>query len=182
MKFLQSQTKKDSFSLITAILFLILGIILIPNPDSIIKFVAYILGGIFVILGGAKIFTFVKHREENPNNYTTLGLGIALIVLGIITMFCSGVIALMIRVIMGGWLLYSGIIKLILSFKLKSMNLATWYIPLIGSILMIICGLYTVIVENIIIKGGGFVLVIYSIIEIVQYIIVPKDKNPNIIK
>lgn len=180
MKFLQ--LKKDSFSLISAILFLILGIILIPNPDSIIKFVAYILGAIFVILGGAKIFTYIKHKEENPNNYTNLGLGIAFAVLGIVTMFCSAVIALMIRVIMGGWLLYSGIIKLILAFKLKEANLNNWYIPLIGSILMIICGLYTVIVENIIIKGGGIVLVIYSVIEIVQYIIIPKDKNPDIIK
>ena len=180
MKFLK--IKKDSFSLLSAILFLILGIILIPNPDSIITFVAYILGAIFVFLGGIKIFTYFKNKEENPNNYTNLGLGIALAILGIITMFCSGVIALMIRVIMGGWLLYNGIIKLILSFKLKETNLDKWYIPLIGAILMIICGLYTVIVENIILKGGGIILVIYSVIEIVQYIIVPKDKNPDIIK
>lgn len=176
------QPYKDSFSLISAILFLILGIILIPNPDSIIKFVAYILGAIFILLGLTKIFSYVKHKNENPNNYTNLGFGISFIILGVITMFCSGVIALIIRVIMGGWLLYSGIIKLILAFKLKDFKVDKWYIPLIGSIIMIICGLYTVIVENIIIKGGGFVLVIYSIIEIIQYIIIPKDKNPDIIK
>ena len=43
------KNRKDSFSLITAILFLILGIILISNPGGVIKFITYIIGGIIVL-------------------------------------------------------------------------------------------------------------------------------------
>lgn len=179
-----TQTKNDSFSLISAILFLILGIILISNPGGVIKFITYIIGAILVLLGLAKLFLYYKNKDNEtvPNNYNNLTLAILLIVIGIIIMFCSSAIEFVIRLIMGGWLLYNGIVKLILAFKLKEINLNTWYIPLISSIVMLVCGLYTIIVTNVIGIAGGVVLVIYSISEIIQYIMVPKSKNPDIIK
>ena len=174
--------KKDSFTLISAILFLILGTILITNPDLIIKFITYIIGAIIIILGGIKLFTYLKNKKQELNDYNNLVLGITFIVIGIIIMFCSSVIAFIIRLIMGAWLLFNGVTKLMLSLELKGIKLQTWYIPLIISIIMIICGLYTILERNIIGVAGGVVLVIYSVSEIVQYVIIPKSKNPDIIK
>ncbi len=180
MKFIK--IKKDSFSLISAILFLILGVILISNPDWVVKFITYILGAIIIILGGIKLFTYFKNKKQAIEDYNNLVLGIAFIVLGIILMFCSSIIAFVIRLFMGGWLLFNGVTKLMLSLQLRTLNIETWYIPLITSIIMIICGLYTIIVTNIIGVAGGIILVIYSVSEIIQYITVPKNKNPDIIK
>lgn len=180
MKFIK--IKKDSFSLISAILFLILGVILISNPDWVVKFITYILGAIIIILGGIKLFTYFKNKKQAIEDYNNLVLGITFIVLGIVIMFCSSIIAFVIRLFMGGWLLFNGVTKLMLSLQLRTLNIETWYIPLITSIIMIICGLYTIIVTNIIGVAGGIILVIYSISEIIQYITVPKNKNPDIIK
>ena len=47
---------------------------------------------------------------------------------------------------------------------------------------MLACGLYTIIKTNVIGVAGGVVLVIYAVAEIIQFIVVPKDKNPDIIK
>lgn len=180
MKFIN--IKKDSFSLISAILFLILGVMLISNPDWVVKFITYILGAIVIILGGIKLFTYFKNKKQNIEDYNNLVLGGTFIVIGIIIMFCSSIIAFVIRLFMGGWLIFNGVSKLMLALQLKTLNVETWYIPLITSIIMIICGLYTIIVTNIIGVAGGIILVIYSISEIVQYITVPKNKNPDIIK
>lgn len=179
-----TQSKNDSFSLLSAILFLILGIILISNPGGVVKFITYIIGGIIMILGIAKLISYYKNKSNTmiPNNANNLTFGILLMVVGIIIMFCSSAIEFIIRLIMGGWLLYNGIMKLILAFKLKETNLNTWYIPLIAAILMIACGLYIVIISNVIFSAVGIALVIYSVCEIIQYIVVPKSKNPDIIK
>ena len=173
-------TKKDNLSIISAILFLILGIILILYPNDVVKFITYILGAILVILGLAKLL-FYKKNKEAVNNTNNLSIGIVLIVIGIITMFLSGVIEFVVRLVIGAWLLYSGILKLILALKVKELGIKTWYIPLISSGIMLICGLYTIIAENMLNMAGGIVLVIYSIAEIVQYIAIPKSKNESLI-
>lgn len=177
------KNRKDSFSLITAILFLILGIILISNPGGVIKFITYIIGGIIVLLGITKLISYLKNKNnELLNNSSNLTIGVVLIVIGIIIMFCSSAIEFIIRLIMGGWLLYSGIIKLILSIGLKQLGINNWYIALISSIIMLVCGLYTIIISNIIGSAGGIILVIYATTEIIQFITIPKSKNPDIIK
>ena len=175
------KNKKDSLSIISAILFLILGIILILYPDSVVKFITYILGAIIIILGLVKLFSYFKNKEIT-NNTNDLAIAITLIVIGIIAMFLSSVIEFVVRLIIGGWLLYSGIMKLMVAFKVKDLGIPTWYIPLISSIIMLICGLYTIIVANMLNMAGGVVLVVYSIAEIVQYLAVPKSNNPDIIK
>ena len=38
--------KKDTMSIITAILFLIIGVLLFSNPDGVIKFISYVIGEI----------------------------------------------------------------------------------------------------------------------------------------
>lgn len=174
-------TKKDSFSIISAILFLILGILLISNPDGVVKFITYILGAIIIIAGIAKLI-FYKKNKEAINNTNNLTIGIVLIVIGFITMFLSSAITFAIKLILGGWLIYSGISKLVLSLKLRENKIETWYIPLISAIIMILCGLYTIIFVNIFGIASGIILVIYSIAEIIQFIIVPKNINPDVIK
>lgn len=173
--------KKDSLSIIAAVLFLMLGIILILYPDSVVNFLAIVLGIILLLLGASKLIIYLKNKkiEDNTNN---LIIAIVLMIVGIITMFLSNVIAFAVRLIIGGWLLYSGVVKLVVSLKAKEANIKTWYIPLISSIVMLVCGLYTIIVANMLNMAGGIVLVVYSVAEIIQYIAVPKSKNPDIIK
>lgn len=173
--------KKDSLSIIAAILFLILGIILILYPNNVVSFLAIVLGIIILLLGASKLIIYLKNKkiEDNTNN---LIIAIVLIIIGVITMFLSSVIAFAVRLIIGGWLLYSGVVKLVLALKVKETGITTWYIPLISSIIMLVCGLYTIIVANMLNMAGGIVLVVYSVAEIVQYIAIPKSKNPDIIK
>ena len=64
---------------------------------------------------------------------------------------------------------------------LKEINVNNWYLVLVSSIIMIACGLYIIIKSNLVLSGIGIVLVIYAIIDIVQFIMIPKSKNPDII-
>ena len=112
--------KKDKSSIITSILFLILGICLFINPTEMVKSITYIIGVIFVVYGSIKLYNYYKFKESISNIQLTLG--ITTIVLGIIIMFCNGIIEFTIRLVMGGFILANGINKLIVALNSKETN------------------------------------------------------------
>lgn len=169
--------KKDKSSIIASILFLILGILLLINPGQIIKFITYIIGIIFVVFGSIKLYNYYKFKDSISNIQLTLG--ITAIIIGIIIMFCNGIIELIIRLVMGGYILASGLNKLIISLNTRNQN-NKWIGLLIISLLLIICGLYIILKSNIVLSSIGVLLIIYSSIDIISYILYPK--NQNIIK
>lgn len=166
--------RKDKSSILTSILFLVLGILLAINPGGIIKFLTYIIGLIFCIFGSIKLFSYYKFKNEVSN--IELTLGITAIIIGIIIMFCNSVIEFVIRLIMGGYILASGINKLIIAFNTKNYN-DKWIGLLIVAGLLIICGLYIILKSNIILSSIGIVLIIYSSIDIISYLMYPKNKE-----
>ena len=112
--------KKDKSSIVTSLLFLILGICLLVNPAGMVKFITYIIGVIFVVYGSIKLYNYYKSKETISNIQLTLG--ITAIVVGIIIMFCNGVIEFVIRLVMGGFILANGINKLIVALNSKETN------------------------------------------------------------
>lgn len=166
--------KKDKSSIFASILFLILGILLFTNSGEMVKFITYILGVIFVVFGSIKLYSYYKAKETISSIQLTLG--ITAIVIGIIIMFCNGVIEFVIRIVMGGYILASGLNKLIVALNSKNYN-NKWIILLIISILLISCGLYTILKSNIVLEALGIVLIIYSSIDIISYLMYPKNKD-----
>ena len=166
--------KNDKSSIITSLLFLILGICLLVNPAGMVRFITYIIGVIFVVYGSIKLYNYYKFKESISNIQLTLG--ITTIVLGIIIMFCNGIIEFTIRLVMGGFILANGINKLIVALNSKETN-PKWTGLFIISIILIIGGLYMLLKSNIVLSTVGLVLIIYSSVDIVSYILYPKNKE-----
>lgn len=169
--------KKDKSSIFASIMFLVLGILLFINPGEMIKFITYIIGIIFVVFGSIKLYNYYKFKDSISNIQLTLG--ITAIIVGIIIMFCNNVIEFIIRLVMGGYILASGLNKLIVALNSKSYN-NKWIVLLVIAILLIIAGLYIILKSNIILSSIGIILIIYSSIDIISYFMYPK--NQNIIK
>ena len=166
--------KKDKSSIISSILFLIVGIFLFVNPTEMVKFITYIIGVIFVVYGSIKLYNYYKFKETISNIQLTLG--ITTIVLGLIIMFCNGIIEFAIRLVMGGFILANGLNKMIVAINSKDKN-DKWIPLLIISILLILGGLYMILKSNIVLSTVGIVLIIYSSVDIISYILYPKNKD-----
>lgn len=162
-------------SLISSIIFFILGAIMFTNPDAIVLFVSYVIGGLIIILG---LFSCVKNyldvKKDNTISSRGMVLGIVLIVIGLVFIFLAGVIEALVRLIIGGWILFSGIIRLINTLYLPK-NTSKFWILLVLSLLLISGGLYTILETNLAFKAIGIVLMIYAVIEIFGYIFNKKD-------
>lgn len=164
----------ENSSLISSILFLILGVVLFTNPGGIVKFISYILGGLLIIIGIINILSYRKTLKNlNVSNQSTLISGIVLIVLGLVAIICSSVIETVIRLIIGAWVLYSGVMRLIGAFNYQQ-NKTSFYVRLVIAGLLILVGLYIILKTNLFFSGIGLFIIIYSVLEIVGYIFYSK--------
>lgn len=162
-------------SLLNSILFLIFGIILFTNPNGIVKFLSYITGFVLILIGIINILSYVKVLKKlNIEQYGKLYSGIILIILGLVVILFSSFIETSIRLIFGGWIIYSGVTKLIESITFKSEK-TIFYVNLCISILMIIVGFY-IALTTLAYKMIGLFIMIYSILDIISFISYKKTK------
>ena len=93
------------------------------------------------------------------------------IIIGIIAIVYKSKIETIFRVLIGIWIVYTGIIRLSLSFKIKLVESPAWLYSLLISIIMIICGIYTIFVSNVIVVTIGIVILVYSVLDVIEDII-----------
>ena len=161
-------------SLVSSILFLIFGIILFTNPSGILNFISYIVGGILIIIGIFNILSYRKTLKKlNIDQKYKLISGVILIIFGLFVILFSSLIEMTIRLICGGWILYSGIIRLIETLNNRE-NKISFISRLIVSILLVICGFYVAIETNLIFSTIGLFIIIYAILEIIGFIFYKK--------
>ena len=162
MEYFEKIMKKTGWtSLLSSIVFAILGIILITNPEGTVKFVSAILGIMFILAGAYKIISYY----QNKGKYDIA------IILGIATIAYSEQISSIFRIFIGIWIVYSSIMRFSLALKLKTISSNIWIYSIILAICMFICGLYTIFVSNLVVVSIGISILIYAIIDAIEDII-----------
>jgi len=165
----------DVISLIYSIIFFILGAIIFTKPEVIILFISYVIGGIFSIIGLFKcIKNYLDIKKDNSISSKEMIAGILLIIIGLVFILLAGVIEALVRYVIGGWILFIGINRIINSLTIKNKN-KKFIFHLAISILLIGVGLYTILELNLAFKTIGIVLMVYSFLEILGYIFNKKD-------
>ena len=162
-------------ALVRAICFLIIGLILFLNPGGIVIFISYILGLTMLTLGIFTLLNFSNTKTSlNIEQRDKLTTGILLIVLGLIACLCASTIETVLRLIIGSWIVYSGILKLINASKCCTDKYSC--IPrLTFCILIIMFGLYVILKSNLVFSAIGLFIIILSVIEIISYIMQKKN-------
>lgn len=161
--------------LISSIVFFILGAIMFTKPDAVVLFVSYVIGSLIIILGIFKCFkNYLDVKRDNTTSSNNMILGIVLIVIGLVFIFLASVIEALVRLVIGGWILFSGINRLINALSLPKKN-SRFAVLLILSLLLIGGGLYTILEANLAFQAIGVVLMVYAFLEIFGYIFNKKD-------
>ena len=158
-------------SIITSIAFGILGLIMLFNPDETITFLSLTLGIIIMIIGIAKLISYVVLRKKSDLSNFDLIYGIIAIIISIIMLANIDAFLTIIRVILGIWIAYTGVVKLIYALNLKNLDSQSWIAVLIMAIITIIAGTYIAIDSSILIMVFGAILVVCAIIDIIEQVI-----------
>ena len=166
-----------NMSIITAILFLLLGGVIVIFPSTSLKIISYFLALILIIIG---ISLILKSTSSFVfSDFITSG--ILSLLLGIILLIYPKMLNIIIPIITGVWFIVSSIFKIRLSLVLKKYGVSSWLWAIILSILTIICGVLLIINPNI---GAlmfttilGMLFIVYSISDIIDLIIFKKNAN-----
>ena len=171
--------KKDNkVSLISGIAFFVLGIVIFLNPDLLVKTISYGLGGLLILIGIYKCANYyIQDKRLGIVNRNEMAFGITAIILGVLFIFLAGAIELLIRFIVGGWLVIAGLNKIISTFYTISRDSKVYALLVVGVILIGI-GLYIILVSNLALSIIGLFMMVYGIIDFISYFVY-KNKEEN---
>lgn len=164
-------------SIISSIIFIIFGIILTTHPETSLTIIAYTIS---ILLIGNGVYQLIM-------GYSTVSFslldgftgGILSIILGILILLKPLALSIVIPIAIGLWFIISSSYKLRISLALRSVNESIWLLTFVMSILMMICGI--ILIFNplsgliTITKLIGILIIIYSIIDIIEAIIIKKN-------
>jgi len=124
-------------TLITAVIFMLLGLVLLIVPGEIITTIIRIFGIIITVSGALSIWASVKNNTSNFE----IAYGILISILGLVFITNPSVIASIIPLVLGIWLIIKSAFKLQYVFFLKKEGFGYWNKSLIINILTLILGL-----------------------------------------
>ncbi len=167
--------KKNYSDLLSSVLFFILGLILFTNPNAVVKFISYVLGGILIVVGLYKsVNYYIQDKRLGVVNRNEIAFGITAIVLGIIFIVLASAIEFLIRVVFGAWMIIEGLNKISRTFYTTDRT-SKFYTLLVIGIVFIGAGIYVVMSSNLVLQIIGLFMVIYAIIDLVSFFIYNKN-------
>lgn len=184
MEYLKHILKKSGWtSLIESIIFALIGLILIRNPEGTVSFISVFLGIALIIIGVYKIMVQLMAKEKGSLYENGIVFGIMMIILGIVTIAFGKEISTVFSVVTGIWIIYSAILRILSSLRLKEINGTSkiWIISLILSILILICGICILVNSATLVATIGVFILIYSVTDICENLILLRfleQKNP----
>ena len=162
------EVKKDA--LLTDLIYMIIGLLFILIPAFISNFICYLIGLLVIILGIKPIHKYLNLIEKTRLSKMIFIVGILMIILGLFIIVNPNLLASILPITIGLYLIIISFAKLSDSIEYKKNNYDKWYNFLISSILTLIIGL--VILFNpfktvtLAIRIVGFVLLIDGLFDI----------------
>lgn len=169
--------KSGWISIITSLVFALLGLILMYNPEQVLTIICYILGAIFIVVGGFKVVAYFMSKGKYDLYNYDFAFGIVAVLAGIIVIFASDLIIKILAIVIGIWIIYSGLVRLGLALKLRKAKSSFWISVAVISGLIIVCGLYMVIDSSVVVSTIGLVMLIYGILDTIQGVLYMKTLN-----
>lgn len=157
---------------------LLLGISLVIWADKVTTIASIILGIIAILYGVIACVNYFKNQDKLMNDRLTFIYGIVIMVIGFVLIFKVGFLKELISFIIGIYIIFTSCIKLHESITIgKSLNVklkGATILAIIGIIIGILCIVGKFLIPDMIVMYIGILLIIYSVISIVQLMLLNK--------
>ena len=173
---------KKNNSLLTPIVFLVIGVILFVDPNSMVKFISYILGGLLIIVGVYRCANYyIQDKRIGVVNNNELAFGITAFILGLLFIVLASAIEFLIRIFFGIYLILIGINKIYQTFFTTDRS-SKFYALIVVGIIFLIGGIYTVVESNIALSIIGLFMIVYGAVDFISYFVYQDKGDSNPVK
>lgn len=167
----KEQDLRDSFNknkkFISPVLMGIVGFIFLTNSNTIIIYACYILGAIIAGFGIYNVIKYIQLKNQlKIEDSVKLNTGIISIAIGLLVILLSSVIETFLNIIIGAWLIITGVTKLIGISELYSVDKKTANLNIIEAIIVIAMGLYSIFFQNIVLTIIGIWMIVGAGIDL----------------
>jgi uncharacterized membrane protein HdeD (DUF308 family) len=157
---------------------LILGVCLVIWADKVTTVVSILLGCIAIFYGIAAFVNYFGNDEKIMADRMQFVFGIVVLVIGFILIFKVDFLKELVSYIIGIYILLTSIIKLkeciSLRKELKIKMTGALVLSILGIVIGIMCIVGKFIISDMIVKYIGIMLIIYSVISIIELILVKR--------
>jgi len=163
----ENEFKEKYRKFISPILLGVIGLIFLTNSNEIIMYACYILGA---IIAGFGIYNIVKYNQMKKQlkieDSSKLNTGIIFITIGLLIILLASIIQTFLNLIIGIWLIVTGISKLIGISELYINDRKTANLNIIQAFIVIAMGLYTIFFQNIVLTIVGIWMLISAALDL----------------
>ena len=138
MRKLLKQLKWET--LLTAALYIVLGVVALVIPDTMVKTLGYLIGILLILAGAVSMICYLL-REASQNYYRNdFGYGLVSIAVGILFLYKVEWIISLVPVILGILVVASGCRKLQDVIDMKRLGYGNWMMVLILAVVNVVMG------------------------------------------
>lgn len=164
--------KRSSWTdIVISLIFVVLGVLLVSKPDATVGAISIILGILFIALGVLKV---IEYYTTEPKEDWLLTISLVSVIFGVVILFASDSVLAFFRVILGIWIIVTGVMDLQTIMVWKQVKSPYWTTSLILTILMILAGIIILINQQIVLTAVGILIMIYGIMDIIDRFIFMK--------
>lgn len=126
---------------LTAVVYVVLGLVMLLIPVVVSDFICYIIGALFLVIGVAGILSYIKTRGTGFGSNLTLIVSIIFAALGVYILCNPVSFASFIPLVVGIMLIVDSVNKLQSAFDLKKSGYKNWWQMLIVGFLIVSLGI-----------------------------------------
>lgn len=157
------------------LLFEIIRVLLMAFPEVSLTVIFYLVASVLIISG-----IFLIAKTENKLLYTSIfPVGIVSVILGTLIFCYPDIAASSMSVFIGVWFIISASSRMNFAMILKDKNKTSRILIIILSIVSIICGFLLIVLPGVgsivITKYIGLLAIIYSVVDLIDLVIVRKN-------
>ncbi len=169
----KGMNKIFNVSIITSVVILVLGIFLLIQPDTIIRMISIILGGIILVPGIISLVDYFKKKY-----YPSLISGVTTMIIGLILILNTKLVASILPFVLGIYFTINGINRLQYAIELKKQKM-NYVSSLIVSALIIFCGILFIVNPfegaMVITQVMGIFMIAYALLDLTNTILIKKE-------
>ena len=173
MENLSIRVKKMSIvSIIFSIIFIAIGIFVLLKPETAINIICYVLGVLLILWGVVSMIQFFSDKTSESYLSISFIFGAFMFIFGLIILIKPEIIASIIPLLLGIWMLINGVTKLSYSLTINKLSNAT--VSIVGSIFIIILGVLLIFNPfagaKSLVQIIGISFIVYSVIDLAESI------------
>ncbi len=165
---LQMAKSSGWLAILESIIIGALGMILIWNPEGIMRVIFYVVGIFLMVKGVYKIVNYfaIHGRYDYYNN--DLLYGIIALVFGVIAVVLWEQLTGAIGIVVGAWMIYGSLVRMNTAIKLHAAGVKEWFYVLLLSLVMLALGIYMIVSVGVVVTVVGWVMVAAAVIGIIE--------------